>query len=137
MQSRRRFIGTGIAASASAMTVPAPGSATTTDTAPRAAAGVPVALFIAELGQPAAIDAGRVAAGQGVPVTLIDGGDMAAIEQALADIRRRRAASVVGMTTAECFEQVRSLAAAYDFAAHSAEVSDGRLLCWIVGPDDN
>lgn len=131
MSNRRDFVGSGVAMAAAS--VAGPGSANGRPL-PRGGA-VAVRLFIYQAANPDAIEAGRVMAGQGVPVLGLDAADAACFERELRQFWRLQPVNVVGLTDESGFRQVLALASEFGFElAHSAPAHRAGLVNWIVGP---
>ncbi len=131
MGTRRQFIGSGMAVTAASLGT----GSMAASSAAAAEAPIPVGLFVYQSADPTAIDAGRVMAGQGVPVAAVDEAEPVWLEQALRGIWTREPAFVVGLTRESEFATAKGLAAEFGHdLAHSAPAHHPGFVNWILGP---
>jgi len=98
-----------------------------------------IGVFVYESGQPLAIEAARVAAGQSVPVLAYDAASGAELGSELGSELGRLAGdetgAIAGLTSSGGFDLVSALAAARGWSIrHAAPAGGAGLLHWIVGP---
>lgn len=131
MSDRRRFMGAGIAVAAASLS---PSSHTAERASARQAGRSTARLFVYQPSDPAAIEAGRVMAGQGIRVLGLDASDRVSLEAALSGLWARGPAPVVGLTDEAGFRQALDLAATFGLSrSHRAPADSGALVHWIVG----
>lgn len=130
MANRRRFLGAGVAVTASSVAAAVVSAASTQ---PRDSALPPDTVFVYQSGDPYAIDAARVMSLQGVPVLRFDGATGAWDEQNLPASWAPETVRFVGLTCASGLEQVRALAGDFGLElVHSAPANGGGLISWII-----
>jgi hypothetical protein len=131
MPDRRQFIGAGFAVTASSLTV----ATRATHGAPAFGAGAAIdRIFVYQARNPDAIEAGRVMAGQGIPVVGYDDANPASLDGLLCQLGSRADAWLVGLTDASVFRQVQFKADQAGLRlVHSAPAIRRGLVHWIVG----
>ena len=98
-----------------------------------------IGAFVYESGQPLAIEAARVAAGQHVLVSAYDPSKAAdsagELERLVEGLAERRDGAIAGLTSSAAFDLVSGMAAARAWEVrYSAPAASADLLHWIVSP---